>query len=87
MRIKNVDRTIFHNGFDPLGTSVSHYYATNHYFGHGHWLWMIPTDTQEMELSIGVIHHHEIYSCRIAQYQREVYGFSQGKSYYSAYDY
>jgi flavin-dependent dehydrogenase len=60
VRIKNVDRSLFHSGFDPLGTSVSHYYATNHYFGHGHWLWMIPTDTQEMELSIGVIHHHEV---------------------------
>ena len=60
VRIKNVDRTLFHDGYDPTGTSVSHYYATNHYFGHGHWLWMIPIDTQEMELSIGVIHHHEV---------------------------
>ena len=60
VRIKNVDRTLFHDGFHPLGTSLSHYYATNHYFGPGHWLWMIPIDTEEMELSIGVIHHHDV---------------------------
>ncbi|MDF5731415.1 MAG: hypothetical protein PUP92_26275 [Rhizonema sp. PD38] len=27
---------------------------------HGHWLWMIPTDTQSMELSIGIIQHHDV---------------------------
>ncbi|NEO02916.1 MAG: tryptophan halogenase, partial [Moorea sp. SIO3I7] len=60
VRVKNVDRSIFHSGYDPNGASCSHYYATNHWFGHGHWLWMIPTDTQSMELSIGVIHHHNV---------------------------
>ena len=60
MRIKNVDRTIFHSGYDPFGASTSHYYSTNHYFGPGHWLWMIPIDTETMELSIGIIHHHQV---------------------------
>ncbi|MFM7278504.1 MAG: NAD(P)/FAD-dependent oxidoreductase [Microcystis aeruginosa] len=60
VRVKNVDRTIFHSGYDPLNASTSHYYSTNHYFGEGHWLWMIPIDTQTMELSIGVIHHHDV---------------------------
>ncbi len=59
MRIKNVDRTIFHDGYDPTGASTSHYYSTNHFFGRGHWLWMIPTDTESGELSIGTIHHHQ----------------------------
>lgn len=62
MRVKNVERTIFHSGYDPLEASTSHYYSTNHYFGNGHWLWMIPIDTQEMELSIGIIHHHQVIS-------------------------
>jgi flavin-dependent dehydrogenase len=62
MRVKNVDRTIFHDGYDPIGASTSHYYSTNHYFGEGHWLWMIPIDPQEMELSIGVIYHQEVIS-------------------------
>ena len=59
MRIRGVDRTLFHSGYDPLNASTSHYYATNHYFGHGHWLWMIPIDTKTMEVSIGTMHHHE----------------------------
>ncbi|MEA5568505.1 NAD(P)/FAD-dependent oxidoreductase [Anabaena sp. UHCC 0399] len=60
LRVKNVDRTIFHSGYHPEGTSNSHYYSTNHYFGHGHWLWMIPIDKKSMDLSIGVIHHHDV---------------------------
>ncbi|MGB3402681.1 MAG: tryptophan 7-halogenase [Microcoleaceae cyanobacterium] len=60
MRIKNVDRTIFDQGYAPTDLSTSKYYCTNHYFGKGHWLWMIPTDTQSGELSIGVIHHHDV---------------------------
>ena len=60
LRVENVDRTIFHSGYHPTGASTSHYYSTNHYFGHGHWLWMIPIDKQSMELSIGVIHHHDV---------------------------
>jgi flavin-dependent dehydrogenase len=58
--VKNVDRNIFHEGYDPTGASSSHYYATNHWFGQGHWLWMIPTDTESMELSVGIMHHHDV---------------------------
>jgi flavin-dependent dehydrogenase len=60
LRVKNIDRTIFHSGYHPEGASTSHYYATNHYFGQGHWLWMIPIDKHSMELSIGIIHHHDV---------------------------
>ncbi|MBO3462730.1 tryptophan 7-halogenase [Aetokthonos hydrillicola Thurmond2011] len=60
LRVKNIDRTIFHSGYDPTGSSVSHYYCTNHWFGHGHWLWMIPIDTDPLELSIGIIQHHDV---------------------------
>jgi flavin-dependent dehydrogenase len=60
LRVKNIDRTTFQNGATPLGTSSSPYYATNHFFGHGHWLWMIPIDRHAMELSIGVVHHHTV---------------------------
>ena len=64
MRVRNVDRTKFHNGYDPLNASTSHYYSTNHYFGNGHWLWMIPTDPKTGELSIGIIHHHDVISAQ-----------------------
>ena len=60
LRVKNIDRTIFHDGYHPEGSSNSHYYATNHFFGHGHWLWMIPIEKESQELSIGIIQHHEI---------------------------
>lgn len=59
VRIRNVDRKIFHNGYDPECTTVSHYYATNHFFGKGHWIWMIPIDSQNQEISLGMIHHHD----------------------------
>lgn len=62
MRIKNVDRTIFHDGYDPTGGVASHYYATNHFFGHGYWIWMLPIDKQSQELSIGIVHHHDTIS-------------------------
>jgi hypothetical protein len=60
VRIRNFDASLFHNGYDPDGINASHYYATNHWFGHGHWLWMIPSSIDKTELSIGVIHHHEV---------------------------
>lgn len=60
LRVKNVDRSIFHSGYHPTGSSSSPYYATNHYFGDGHWVWMIPIDRQTQELSIGVVHHHDV---------------------------
>jgi flavin-dependent dehydrogenase len=60
LRVKNVDRTLFQEGYTPANTASSPYYATNHFFGHGHWLWMIPIDRQSMELSIGMVHHHRV---------------------------
>ncbi len=75
VRVQNVDRTIFHSGYDPTGASCSHYYATNHWFGKGHWLWMIPTDLETMELSIGVIHHHDYISSESLNSKEKFYEF------------
>jgi len=75
VRVQNVDRTIFHSGYDPTGASCSHYYATNHWFGKGHWLWMIPTDIDTMELSIGVIHHHDYISSESLNSKEKFYEF------------
>ena len=60
MRFRGVDRTIFHDGYDPHASTTSRYYATNHWFGPGHWVWMIPTDTRSMELSVGMVYHHDV---------------------------
>ena len=75
VRVQNVDRTIFHSGYDPTGASCSHYYATNHWFGKGRWLWMIPTDIETMELSIGVIHHHDYISSESLNSKEKFYEF------------
>ncbi|BAZ47501.1 hypothetical protein NIES4103_01020 [Nostoc sp. NIES-4103] len=75
VRVKNVDRTIFHNGYDPNGSACSHYYATNHWFGSGHWLWMIPTDTQSKELSVGIIQHRDVIPDAHINTQEKFYAF------------
>jgi flavin-dependent dehydrogenase len=75
VRVKNVDRTIFHSGYDPLGATCSHYYATNHMLGHGHWVWVIPTDTQTMELSIGIAHHHQVIPAQSINTKEKFYAF------------
>jgi flavin-dependent dehydrogenase len=59
VRITGVDRELFHKAM-PIDTATARYYGTNHWFGEGHWLWMIPIDREEMSLSIGVMHHHDV---------------------------
>lgn len=61
--VKNVDRDII-SKFDPTEVVASRYYATNHWFGEGHWIWMIPNDTKTMELSLGIVHHHDVISSK-----------------------
>ncbi len=75
MRVRNVDRTIFHSGYDPYVCTCSHYYAANHWMGHGHWVWMLPTDTQNMELSIGLLYHHDIISPHSVNTKEKFYAF------------
>lgn len=77
MRVRNVDRSIFHSGHDPANATCSHYYATNHWMGHGHWVWMIPTDTQSLELSIGLVHHHDIIPAVSVNTKEKFFAFLQ----------
>ncbi len=58
VRVKGIDRTLFSDGADPLKTATSQYYSTNHWFGHGHWFWMIPICDDSMTISIGAMFHH-----------------------------
>ena len=60
VRVKGADRTRFHSEFAPRETATTRYFGTNHFFGKGHWLWMIPLSREQRELSIGVIHHHDV---------------------------
>jgi flavin-dependent dehydrogenase len=75
VRVKNIDRTIFDDGYHPNGGAGSHYYATNHYLGYGHWIWMIPIETQLRELSIGVVHHHDIIPTKSINSVDKLYSF------------
>lgn len=75
VRVNNVDRTIFDNGYHPHRASSSSYYATNHYFGQGHWLWMIPSELDSMEVSIGVMHHHDVIPANKINTKEKFYGF------------
>ena len=75
VRVKGADRTRFHSGSDPLGAAASHYYGTNHFLGHGHWIWMIPIDMDTGEISIGVMHHHEVIPASSINTQEKLYAF------------
>lgn len=60
IRVKNVDITRFEKSLDGSPRGVSRLYTTNHWFGHGHWLWMFPIDVEQKELSIGIVHHKNV---------------------------
>lgn len=75
VRVKNIDRTLFDKGYAPDRATSSSYYATNHFFGQGHWLWMIPTDRESMELSIGVIHHQNVIPSQSINTQEKFHAF------------
>lgn len=75
VRVKHVDRARFHSGYDPLGAAASHYYGTNHFLGHGHWIWMIPIDMDTDEISIGVMHHHDAIPASSINTQEKLYAF------------
>ncbi|MEH1778385.1 MAG: tryptophan 7-halogenase [Nostoc sp.] len=60
LRVKNIDRSIIDNGYHPATSAASRYYATHHWFGHGHWIWMIPIDKHDKELSIGIVYHKNV---------------------------
>ncbi|AOY80735.1 tryptophan 7-halogenase [Moorena producens JHB] len=75
VRVKGVDRTIFHDGYDPNSTTCSHYYATNHWFGHGHWLWMIPTEKESQEISIGIAQHRRVIPDKKINTKEKFYAF------------
>jgi flavin-dependent dehydrogenase len=75
VRVRGVDRRRFHSGYDPFNAASSHYYATNHFMGHGHWIWMIPIDLDTDEISIGVMHHHQEIPASTINTQDKLYAF------------
>ncbi|MGJ5672497.1 MAG: NAD(P)/FAD-dependent oxidoreductase [Nostochopsis sp.] len=73
--VRNVDRTIFDNSVYSTESLESRYYATNHWMGKGHWLWMIPVDSQSKELSVGLLHHPDVIPCELVNTKEKFYAF------------
>lgn len=62
VHVKGSDRSfVIKDGYDP-DALASHYYTTNHWFGHGHWIWMLPLGKSGDEMSIGIVYHKDIIS-------------------------
>ena len=60
LRVKNIDRSLIDESYNPNNSAASRYYSTNHWFGHGHWLWMLPIGVDDSELSIGLVYHKDV---------------------------
>jgi flavin-dependent dehydrogenase len=75
VRVEGVDRSIFSEGADPDKTSTSHWYATNHFFGHGHWVWMIPIDKDSSTVSFGLVAHHSVVDPKSVNTQEKLLSF------------
>jgi flavin-dependent dehydrogenase len=75
VRVKGVDRNRFSEGAHPDKTSTSHWYATNHFFGHGHWVWMIPIDRDSSTVSFGLVAHRTEIDPRTVNTQEKLLAF------------
>lgn len=75
LRVKNIDRSIIDESYNPQNSAASRYYSTNHWFGHGHWLWMLPIDTNENELSIGLVYHKDVIEPKTVNTLDKIKGF------------
>ncbi len=62
VRVKGVDPEVFASLSQNRRSSVSGYFATNHWFGDGHWCWTIPLCGRENIVSIGVVAHRQRHS-------------------------
>eukprot|EP01132_Coremiostelium_polycephalum_P000822 gene822-1028_t len=58
IRVKNVDRSYFDTSNENRTTSW--YYNTNHFFGNGYWIWVIPLERGSRDFSIGVSYHKDV---------------------------
>lgn len=60
-RVKGVDPETIASLSQNRRSSVSGYFATNHWFGEGHWVWTIPLCGKENIVSIGIIAHRQVH--------------------------
>lgn len=75
VRVSGVDRERFVQGMLGERACTSQYYVTNHWFGTGHWLWMIPIDAEAGTLSVGVMYHHDVIPAKSINSQDKLLAF------------
>jgi len=81
VRVKNEDLSfpgMFHgdSGWNVHKAYSSFWYATGHYFGVGHWLWVIPIEKYgAREVSIGVSFHKDIIPLNSMNSVEKFYAF------------
>lgn len=65
IRVKNCNYDEFMCTTSNGRALSSHLYATNHFCGEGHWLWVIPIETRGgREISIGISAHHQMHTLK-----------------------
>jgi len=75
IRVKGVDPSIIKAASHNRRSSVSGYFATNHWFGDGHWVWTIPIDGNSDILSIGIVAHKQRIPLRDFNTQEKLFAF------------
>jgi hypothetical protein len=54
-RIRNYDRLVLTKGYAPDFATGAYLYGTNHYMGPGHWIWVIPIDSDSISIGKGLL--------------------------------
>ena len=75
IRVKGVDPSIIAAIAQNRRSSVSGYFATNHWFGDGHWVWTIPLCGDEDIVSIGVVAHRQRHSPKDLNSEDKLFAF------------
>ena len=75
VRVKGVNPSILDAESHSKRSSVSGYFATNHWFGDGHWVWTIPIDGPDNVLSIGVVAHQQRIDVREMNSKEALFSF------------
>jgi flavin-dependent dehydrogenase len=79
IRVKGVDPSIIEADSHSRRSSVSGYFATNHWFGDGHWVWTIPIDGNEGILSIGIVAHKQRIPLKDINSEEKLFAFLKEK--------
>jgi len=75
IRVKGVAPELMDAKSQNRRSSVSGYFATNHWFGEGHWVWTIPLCGREDIVSIGIVAHRQTHDHKDLDSKEKVFEF------------